>query len=687
MRLKTLTRLAFLLAASPCLAEQPVPSFPADTSLVTVDLVVSDSRGRSVPGLTRDDFVVREDGRMQEITVFEAVERAAASGGAPETARTELAPATPRLELPRSEAAPPMLVFVFDEPHLSPAGLQRARRRLGDVLGRASFGNVDLYLISSERRGGYRLSLPADREGLTPALARFRGRLASAAGGGMNDQEAFQIAARRQERTLAQVYRRYLELGLLPGGSSGDASKQRGGGDWDFMAASEVTIPGHGRAALRAEAELRWSDAQRRRAATLRGLTGLTRALGARRERKAIVLVSEGFVDDPAQPEQRELIEAARLAHAGIHLFDVGDRNPAYSHSVEWADTVDLRDVHETNARAAEAASGARAVALATGGRIVRDSSGVAEALDRLAGSLRVYYVVGYSPQQQPDGRFHEIKVEVRRTGLAVEARPGYYAVVSRGATADDRPGDIAASARAVALALDSPVDASDLPLRLAAYVMSSKGGRSRVRVVAELAEPATGPVDAVLRLTARGRHETEERTFEGTSAANTDPPLRLEGDFEAAPGAYQAQVVLRERASGRLGGARRSLEVLPDKAFRTSTLLLTDTVVGDPPNVSPVPHADRRFAQGKALYCFVEVGGASPGFPVLAGLDLLDAAGRVRLRVSPSPLAAGQRSRLWSLPLAGLEPGPYEALLNVQDTRTRQGLQRREPFEVVVER
>src|SRR5262245_53494102 len=45
-----------------------------DVELVTVDVVVSDSAGRPVTTLTKDDFEVYEDGRLQEIRSFEPVD-------------------------------------------------------------------------------------------------------------------------------------------------------------------------------------------------------------------------------------------------------------------------------------------------------------------------------------------------------------------------------------------------------------------------------------------------------------------------------------------------------------------------------------------------------------------------------------------------------------------------------------
>ena len=48
--------------------------------------------------------------------------------------------------------------------------------------------------------------------------------------------------------------------------------------------------------------------------------------------------------------------------------------------------------------------------------QIMRDSSG--------------YYLLGYTSSRAPiDGRFHEIKVQVKRRGVNVRARKGYWAL------------------------------------------------------------------------------------------------------------------------------------------------------------------------------------------------------------------------------------------------------------------
>jgi Ca-activated chloride channel family protein len=61
-----------LLALPPVAASQQegTASFTSDVSAVALDVVVTDSRGRFVRGLTEDDFLIMEDGTQQELVFF-----------------------------------------------------------------------------------------------------------------------------------------------------------------------------------------------------------------------------------------------------------------------------------------------------------------------------------------------------------------------------------------------------------------------------------------------------------------------------------------------------------------------------------------------------------------------------------------------------------------------------------------
>ena len=71
MRLISVVTVVCALAV-PGGAQQPAPTFRADARAVPLYVTVQDRDGRLVPGLTRADFMVRDDGRPVDITLFSA---------------------------------------------------------------------------------------------------------------------------------------------------------------------------------------------------------------------------------------------------------------------------------------------------------------------------------------------------------------------------------------------------------------------------------------------------------------------------------------------------------------------------------------------------------------------------------------------------------------------------------------
>lgn len=64
--------LVIWLSAIPLLTAQEKFQFRSNTDLINVTVTVTDANGRFVPNLTRDDFVVYEDGRPQQVTQFDS---------------------------------------------------------------------------------------------------------------------------------------------------------------------------------------------------------------------------------------------------------------------------------------------------------------------------------------------------------------------------------------------------------------------------------------------------------------------------------------------------------------------------------------------------------------------------------------------------------------------------------------
>ena len=104
------------LAAPPPLVER------IDVSVVNVDVTVSNRRGETVPGLTRNDFEIFEDGKPQPISNFYAVENA--------QARTDTQPASGDAPAPAPERFRRKVLVLVDNLNSTARGRNNALEKL-----------------------------------------------------------------------------------------------------------------------------------------------------------------------------------------------------------------------------------------------------------------------------------------------------------------------------------------------------------------------------------------------------------------------------------------------------------------------------------------------------------------------------------------------------------------------------
>ncbi len=125
--------------------------------------------------------------------------------------------------------------------------------------------------------------------------------------------------------------------------------------------------------------------------------------------------------------------------------------------------------------------SGLGELAEATGGFLVPGTNDAGAAFSRIAEDMSFYYLLSYSPTNGAyDGRFRSIEVKVRRPGLQVQARKGYFAV---------RPSEaapvMAYEAPAIA-ALDRDPAPASFPLGVAALTFPESRRHGLVPVIVE---------------------------------------------------------------------------------------------------------------------------------------------------------------------------------------------------------
>lgn len=709
-----LSVLAALALSSPASAQKKaqVPVFPSDVELITVDAAVLDRDGRPVAGLTQDDFTVTEDGRVLEISSFEAfvLEAAPAPPAEPRPVATNAV----------GENAPRRaFAIVVDDLRISPQLSEEARRAVRSLLDSVIREGDEVVFGTTSGEAWWTARTSPDLEDLRALLARVDGRnQVRTAYDRMSEYEAFRIA-NFEDKPSPRL------------GSVGGPTLNLPG---QAAAVANDTMPTGG--SIRERVKLRWStlgicmgpscDPQvRARAAEIEHLRrsrtkavldvirqGL-QALAPIRGRKALLFLSEGFLDDPLNGDRRAVATLSREANTAVYFMDVRGlvTQPGLGGGADSGAPPDPRDIGVTALEDSVLESaGSQSLADETGGFSIRNSNDFASGAERIGEESRVFYLLGFYPPEGKSARaWRSLKVAVKRPGLTVRARRG-YALATPSADADQKrkrrkDDEPVEPSPAVVRVLDSPHDATDIPLRAMAYVLEPRrNDTARVLVAVEFdaerlayepmgkARRARVEVSVVARLrdAARGfRHDdTLELTlFDGETAGWRS----YSREFLLPAGVAQVRVVLRDTTSGAPGSVTTRVEVPPPGVLRVSTPILSDQVDpegGEPGRPQIVLAVHREFSAKGPLYVEFEVFGAAAdpgGRPrVSAGLQLWSADGRPVRQAPASPITPtpdGRVVRFVGMDLQGLETGPYELLLEVHDEVSGRRLRGRERF------
>ena len=377
---------------------------------------------------------------------------------------------------------------------------------------------------------------------------------------------------------------------------------------------------------------------------TLSALGSLVTHLGGLREgRKSVLFVSQGPPLGGFAARNRELLEeavqAANRGNVTVHVFDP---RPLGESPFGGADVL-----HRLSTE--------------TGGRAIVNTNGPAERLGQIIADASAYYLLGYSPSRElADGRFHKIEVAVKRRGVRVLARSGYWApdAKERRAAGPPAPADPALVEALTDLA--EPRDGRIVDVWLGA----SRGpsGATRVTVTWEPAERAGATAPARLRVErVRGSgaieaDDTQELAAGGGAASA--------GTFDLAAGATTTLRFTAEAGDGRIldqwhqGVEVPALEGTPI-ALATPRFLRARSAYearalarGD----EPAPAASRRFRKTDRVVVDVECYAAGEAATVIA--ELLNGRGERLTRLDVPPVANG-RTRV-TLPLSSVAPGTY---------------------------
>jgi len=614
-------RLLIPILAVACLAQQTGVVFRTTTNLVIVDVFVRDRSGKEITGLTKEDFTVLEDGKPQQIAVFE-FQRLETPQETPEVAGPpQIAPARPQMI---AIAAPGkiqyrdrrLLVLFFDHSSMSPADQVRAH-------------NAALKFIEQQMR-------PAD----VVAILSFA-----------NELKVEQDFTDDRE-TLARVIKSF---------TTGEGSELAREAPTDEEDAEDT-----GAAFTADESEFNIFNTDRK----LSALESATKMLAGLPEKKALVYFSSGIgrtgVENDSQ--LRSSVNAAVRANVSFYPVDArgltaiipgGDASRAASRGTGlFSGQAQRRQM----ARFQDQQDTLVTLAADTGGKAFLDSNDLSLGIRQAQDDIRSYYILGYySTDPAQDGRFRRIQVRLNNQLQAkLDYRSGYFAPKEFSKfTSTDKEQQLQE-----ALALGDPI--TDLPLAL--EVNYFRVARDRYFVPVSVKIP--GPEIALAK---KGSNESTELDFigqvrdaKGRPAGTVRDGIRVrlsatdvaqlkrrnfqyDTGFTLPPGEYRLKFLARENQTGRIGTFEMPFRV-PDLSsvagrLRVSSLVLANqreplkAAVGSASGnrkllaANPlveneqklIPSVTRVFRKDQNLYVYLEVYDAA-----------LDAADR-----SPSVLTA----------------------------------------------
>src|SRR5262245_3220399 len=253
-----------------------------------------------------------------------------------------------------------------------------------------------------------------------------------------------------------------------------------------------------------------------------------------------------------------------------------------------------------------------------TGGRQFANNFPAAS-LREIVKTSSAFYLLGYASAKNPaDGKFHKIAVHVKRPGVEVKSRTGYFAPSSVEMDAAKKKAEEERAPPEISKALEKIVDVPHMAIAGDLWAGAAPGpdGKPRVTVV-WTPRDAGSEAGVSIRASADDGH------------VYYDGPLKGRTTFETAPGTLHLRRHLVD-ADGSLTDRQESTVEVPDFAakpltisspvvYRARTPLDLRAIQSEP---DPEPFAGRQFERTDRLIIrFTVVGSAAPDATVSAML------------------------------------------------------------------
>ncbi|HJQ70911.1 MAG TPA: VWA domain-containing protein [Blastocatellia bacterium] len=665
--------------------------------LVTIDITVKDKKGRSITDLVAEDFTVYENGVRQRVEFFEPP-----LVRDKQTVTPSSTPSSGAQGEPISSGGAPMNIIslVVDGTTTGLADMAHVRKGLIKYISE-QVGDTDTVALFAVT-GGLRLLQPFthDKSKLISAVEKSyasttssknleRDEIASEIGKLQNELSGLSGSTEPQAQLRAMMARRALERFTL----------------------------------LRGQLSLQTA---RPILAALAAICDAQRAIPGK---KTLVLFSQGVVTTATLDWQvQSTIDIANRANVAIYIIDSAGltasapqsgalvpSSPFGGIAASGSSEDRIRAVGGENVFDNARHEGINRehdnlyrISVDTGGEFIKGSNDIAKGLSRIDQEIRSRYTLAYySSDQNFDGSFRKVKVEVRRPDARVTSRPGYHA------TAGDEIVPLSAEDKRLLANFATAQARPAFPISLVLSPFRVEEGRYKVPLSIEV-PPEAVKFDQkgdkqLLQLEVLGVIRETPAKIINRLGGNFNIVLTAEQyksiltnnifyrqDIELAAGDYDIELIIKDRQSGKMAARKEKLSLpAADTEFATSGLVLSRHVEQAPKLpvsvalagagdllshegvlIRPLP--SREFRAGDNLIIFFKVynAAASPetGKPKVKVTVTLMKDGKAAIKPIDYLLTEGQSEPVPHLTVAkfisldGLPAGKYAAAIESRD-------------------
>lgn len=521
-------------------------TFKVRVNLVTVRVVVRDSKGKVIPNLKRESFQLFDNGKPQVISSFSIETPASQTSTAKvETDSTaapvEGTPVKPR-ELPQR-----FITLFFDDLHLSVKDVLPSKQAATKLFAAMQSGDrLSIFTTS----GAVQQEFTADRDKLEAVLQRIVPHALQSHSGTdcppMTLYEAYQIIEFNDPIAL--------QLATA-----------------DVVACTNMSMGTQGFAKAAAQRELNTGEAEIQFA--YRNIDGLIRRMSGLPGQRIIVMMSPGYFVTPSTHESGDVIDQATKANIVINTID--PRGLYVSEIYDTSYTVPMDPVRAEFVRREEFLQQDVLAELAdgTGGTFFHNRNDIDQGLLQAAAQPEVSYVLGFSPQNvKLDGKYHHLKVTfTNKEQWTLQARHGYFAPDARANT------EVLAKEE-LQQAIFSQEEMSDMPIACRTEFFKS-GNSVHLTVVVRVDTKglrfrkaddrnkddltvATAVFDENGNLITGFEHILELRLKDETLQRLNRTGVNVRSSFDLQPGTFLVRIVVRDSEGAQMAAMSRGVVI-----------------------------------------------------------------------------------------------------------------------------